>query len=1374
MPALRLIALLAFATAALLALTASPAFAARGHVFSSSFASEGSGPGQLKEPWGLAVNEATRDVYVADFGNNRVQRFAFNGLNGEYEFASEITAATATATGNLTEGSNVIESLSTSSGAFVAGQTISAAGIPAETKITAIEAGGVRLTISNPVEAGGTGTGVSLTASQSLFKPRALAVDNDPASPSHGDLYVSSGSFEEQVVDKFSPSGEFLGQISELPPAAGTGDLEAGSNLIRSLTISSGVFLEGETISGAGIPSGTKITACAVNGDFNVGCGSGVNELRLSNPIEAGATASAVALTAATGPFELVQGVAVEPSGALFVLERHSFFGNPPTVDRFDSAAANEFQGSCVVSNGATWGLAVDSHDNLYFRNATSGEPLSVVKMSSTCKVLNNNIGVEAPDATFGVSYDGFAVESSTDDLYVDNFASIGRFTPAGAEVERFGAGHLATELCDELKNGLASCLGGLAVSSATGEVFAALGKNAHVAVFGLEPPAAPRIEGESVSAVTDDSATAEAEVNPRSLAGEAPTAYRFEYGPCAGSLATCAASPYPSTTPAGSLPPSFEVQHLSASLESLSPATVYHFRLVAENAHGPAQGAERAFTTRSPGEFALIDGRGWEMASPSDLHGALIEPLGKGGFSAGAATQAAADGGGITYETNAPTESQPAGNPSAAQVLSTRGAGGWSSQDITFPNLTPQGLVTGAELPLFSTDLSLAIAQPFQSTFTPLSEAASEQTAYLRDNASGAYTPLVTGCPESEPCPPAVEAAADVPPGTVFGHLSGDGSPCPPAVFSCGAVFVAATPDFSHAILTARAPLLLGANLNALYEWSAPAPPSERLQLISLLPPASPGAQELPAEHPHLGFNFVVNHLRGAISTDGTRVFFTVGTHLYMRDTVAQKTIQIDLPESGCASCGGGKQNPEFEFASADGSRVFFADAQKLTADAKAYTNVRDNASSGEGADLYVCEIHELACKLTDLAPSGAVVGAINASEDGSSVYFVGNGALLPEAVIGGCSNNSIGGTEFLSATCNLYLERYDVATESWGQPQLVTVLSGADYPTWHLFQVGRTSRVSPDGRWLAFMSQRSLTGYDNRDAVSGRPDQEVYLYDSQRNQLTCASCDPSGARPRGFENGPNGANAPLLGNNPWGGHAWLAASVPAWVQNNPQEALYQPRYLSDSGRLLFDSHDALVSKDSNGTGDVYEFEPEGVPPGERACSPAAANGSVTYRPARPFEVEGAVQGGEEAAGCVGLISSGASSEESAFLDASENGDDVFFLSTDKLSPLDLEGGRTVYDAHVCTASSPCPPPPPPAPPICAGDACQQPAVPPVDRTPGSLTFQGAGNLLQCPKGKVRRGGKCVARRHAKKHHRKKHHSSHRRAANANRRAIR
>ena len=150
-----------------------------------------------------------------------------------------------------------------------------------------------------------------------------------------------------------------------------------------------------------------------------------------------------------------------------------------------------------------------------------------------------------------------------------------------------------------------------------------------------------------------------------------------------------------------------------------------------------------------------------------------------------------------------------------------------------------------------------------------------------------------------------------------------------------------------------------------------------------------------------------------------------------------------------------------------------------------------------------------------------------VAASADGSYLYFVANGVLT-------AAPNSRGETPSRAscgsacrkltagATCNLYL-RHD------GTTSFIAALSGRRPP-----RSGPTARPAapvseledsppaspPDGRWLAFMSQRPLTGYDNRDAVSGAPDQEVYLYRRRATAaglLLCASCDPTGARPHG-----------------------------------------------------------------------------------------------------------------------------------------------------------------------------------------------------------------------------------------------------------------
>jgi hypothetical protein len=162
----------------------------------------------------------------------------------------------------------------------------------------------------------------------------------------------------------------------------------------------------------------------------------------------------------------------------------------------------------------------------------------------------------------------------------------------------------------------------------------------------------------------------------------------------------------------------------------------------------------------------------------------------------------------------------------------------------------------------------------------------------------------------------------------------------------------------------------------------------------------------------------------------------------------------------------------------------------------------------------------------------------------------------------------------------------------------------------------------------------------------------------------------------------------------------------------------MYQSRYLSDSGRLFFNSSDALVSQDVNGTEDVYEYEPPGY---------TNAEGKVQC-------TLGSVGFSERSGGCVGLVSSGSSAEESAFLDASETGGDVFFLTAAKLASQDFDTALDVYDAHECTVSAPCFPTVAGVPAPCGtGDACKaapspQPAI---YGAPSSATFSGAGNVL-------------------------------------------
>jgi hypothetical protein len=919
------------------------------------------------------------------------------------------------------------------------------------------------------------------------------------------------------------------------------------------------------------------------------------------------------------------------------------------------------------------------------------------------------------------------AVDPASDNILIgEKDPAAGRESPATL-LELGPTGALLGRLTSA-GNSPISTISGLAFDS-TGRLYVADPNSHLVFVFGPLTAVPIETDGGSVSNVSDTAATLDATINPNGV--EAFYAFQYGLSACSATPASCAEVPAP-PTPIGSGETALNV---SQGLSGLQPGTTYFYRLVTVNGEtsGREFGPDRAFTTQSAFPFALPDGRQWQLVSPPDKAGSI------GGIGETGVIEAAGDGHAISYLTNAPTEAGAEGAAGEIQVLSTRGTTGWTSRDLATPHEKPTGAAprVGPEYRFFAEDLSSAVVQPFGLFDPRLSSEASEQTAYQRtlgSCATSCYRPLVTAKP----------GFANAPPGTHFGEefLCEEGNPFEPLVKSvCGPRFRGASPDAGHLVISSAAELIPAAPgalnqqhepVGSLYEWSA-----AQLELVSVLPENEAG-EELPApiagaaQEPTLGANVSSN--RRAISADGSRVFWTYENSLYLRDTELGRSIELDLAEPACLASlecqsGGGV----FQIASVDGSRVFFKDSHRLTEDA-----------SLSGSDLYECVIGETAgrptCALTDLTPetggeASSVLGSVlGASADGSSVYFVAQGTL-------GTAPNS-NGQSAIAGQPNLFLRE-------GGATRFIAALSGGDSHDWIEEPTRQPTRVSPDGHRLTFVSEASLTGYDNHDAVSDQPDAEVFLYDAERGMITCASCDPTGARPVGvlFKR-LRGVNEEGLtaGQELWEEGRWVAALTPATTAFNGGnvaggESAYQGRYLSNSGRLFFNSLGSLVPQDVNENWDVYEYEPASV--GD--CSPS----SPTYSPT--------------SAGCTGLISSGTSNKESAFLDASESGDDVFFLTSSKLAPQDVDSSRDVYDAHVCGAEGvPClPEPAAPAEP-CKGENCQAGAPAPGEATPGTQSFSGEGNVVQCRKGQVKKAGKCVKKKQPKKH-KKKHHKKHR-----------
>jgi hypothetical protein len=827
----------------------------------------------------------------------------------------------------------------------------------------------------------------------------------------------------------------------------------------------------------------------------------------------------------------------------------------------------------------------------------------------------------------------------------------------------------------------------------------------------------------ESATEVTATSAELHAEINP---AG-ATTTYNFEYGPTTS---------YGSSTPEATLFGEDTNPHTgTAQIQGLTAATEYHYRVIATNTatHATTTGPDATFTTHNTGgEFKLPDNRAWEMVSPPNKHGARLEPQAK----EGAVIQAAENGSALTYVAASNVTANPEGNLSflKSQVLAAREpSGGWASRDIATPNeVAPIGFGNGfVEYFGFSPDLSSGVIDRVRLPTVnevPLSPLASEATIYLREHLGtagpGDYVPLVND--------------HNVAPGTHYGHTL---------------EFLGASTNMQHIVLSAGQLTATGGS--GLYEWTA-----GNLEYIG----------EAGPHKGYLGDSY--QNVRGAVSEDGRHVFFQDNRegeagHLYARLLPEEHTLQLDVVQGGTGSGDPGRLR--FQYATRDGMKVYFTDDQRLTE----HSTAEPNKPELYEYDFAKPEGHQL----TDLTPnpggtSTDVQGETEISENGEYVYFYANGTLdgAPE---GACSGQS----EHIH-TCNLYLSRVTGGAVSTSLLATLSTDDGSDWGTGAQNQANMemiSSGASPDGRYFIFMSRRPLTGYDNRDVASGERDEEAFLYDALTNRLVCASCDPTGARPHGILDKPSsGQGEGLLvdrtgrwstGSNHNG---WVAGMLPGWTEWNSQRAMYRPRYIDNEGRLFFDSSDSLVPQDTNNTFDVYQYEQEG-----KGCSSSSGSGSVVYEPAGQTVVEGRTV--EHGAGCVGLISSGESSEESAFLDAGakgpggQEGEDVFFLTAAQLSSRDVDNAQDVYDAHVCSSAAPCSSAAAASPACSNTDSCRAAPAPQPSLygAPSSAMFAGAGNAtssaapapkkttkkaVKCKRGYVKKKNKCVKDKKAKR----------------------
>lgn len=238
------------------------------------------------------------------------------------------------------------------------------------------------------------------------------------------------------------------------------------------------------------------------------------------------------------------------------------------------------------------------------------------------------------------------------------------------------------------------------------------------------------------------------------------------------------------------------------------------------------------------------------------------------------------------------------------------------------------------------------------------------------------------------------------------------------------------------------------------------------------------------------------------------------------------------------------------------------------------------------------------------------------------------------------------------------------------------------------------RQARVTPDGRHLLFsaIDGTGLTGDDHGSCTTslGTGCRQLYLYSADTSELTCVSCPPSGP-----------ATA-------------MATTVVRTFTGGTQTSWHETTALAaDGSRVFFSTADPLADGDTNRRIDAYEYD--------------------------------------VATGTQRLLSTGTSSDDSWFMDASADGDDAFFVTREQLVGWDRDGNYDLYDARVGGGF-----PEPVAAQSCSGDGCQGAlGVPPALLPSASSVFKGSGNVAESrtrPRGTRRKKAKRCKRGFVKK----------------------
>jgi hypothetical protein len=594
----------------------------------------------------------------------------------------------------------------------------------------------------------------------------------------------------------------------------------------------------------------------------------------------------------------------------------------------------------------------------------------------------------------------------------------------------------------------------------------------------------------------------------------------------------------------------------------------------------------------------ALPDCRAYELIAPGvqpffstfgkEVNAKLGEPI-IGAELSTFASEASTSSGLAFFSTFAP----PGSTTDGPLYLASRHSGGWSFQNLIPPQQTEDTAVCLPYMADWSANLERGVmADGFSSSGTTCGadepelvpgEPRGSQNLFLRDSTTNSYQ-LIDQAP-----------------------LTG---------VSSNALYQGGSRDLFLVAFSEEAELTSGAPAGLdYYVWAG----GSTDRLLTILPDgeSTEGAIANATIDPTFEKSPTYTH---AIAPNGSRIEFTAKGNLYSRVHPGEAqsgfdeakkcdepskacTVQVDVSETAEPSGGG-----VFQGSSGEGGEVvFFTDESRLTS---------DSTAAASEPDLYEYDFAKpLGERLTDItADSNAgehadVLGFVGNNDSGSPgdfAYFVATGVLA--------SNENSSGGIATSGAPNLYLAHEGTTTF------IATLSAAEDSCDWEVPCM--TARVSSNGRYIAFDSLEQLTGFDNLDALTSQPDQEIFLYDVDADNLSCASCGPTGTAPV----------------------SPASIRLPEGAFTKPANPLRLQRNVSNSGQVFFDTRNQLLGAARNGVSNVYEYE-----------------------------------GGE-----LHLLSSGTAEAPSYFYEASADGGDVYLITAQALTEESNSVELAVFDAKI------------------------------------------------------------------------------------------